>query len=201
MKKIFIPFIIIAISIFSSINCSYPYDNKIESYKETIISFYTTEDKDKLLILGEKYYYTLNLKSRGINLIKAQAIVDYKREDLEISLHIQSDQTVSGSFSLTLDGDRLNEEQKTWLETHDFYQTLRKDGNNDNLYHGGFHTDGKRYQSNSNINSNIKKFPKPIKVKVTEMDDFTEPIKKFPLIIEDEMLVGVDIILYPFMIK
>ena len=203
MKKIFIPFIIISIAIFSSINCSYPYDNKIENYKETIISFYTTEDKDRLLILGQKYNYLLSFRSeeRGINFLKAQKIVDYKPEDLEISIHIQSDQTLSVNFSLVLDGDNLNEEQKTWLMTHDFYQTLRKDGNNDNLYHGGLSANGKRYESDSNINSSIKKFSKSIKVKVTEAEYFEEPSRKLGLMMEGEMISWENIILYPFMTK
>ena len=187
MKRFFIPFVASIIAVFSSIGCTLGYP-KVQSYQEEIQSFYTNEEKSTLLLIGKKYHYLfVNQEEKISDFLQAEKLLGYNPEDLELTLTRRVNQNISIQFHLKFSVDTLNSEQTTWLETHGFYRTERKDGTRLNHYSGGLFFEGTRYKTDKKIDNKAVKLDKALTVKVLELDSSNSDLNATLLKLNDDI--------------
>jgi len=177
--------------------CTLPYNNN--SYQEEILAFYMDEDANNLAILGKEYHYIFHLKDkRNIDVLKAKQLLNYTANDLHLTLYRMNNNNISAHINLDFNKNNLNEEQISWLESHQFYQLEHKNGEVENLYTGNFSFSGKAYLSSIDINKKIKKINNSFFLDVEDSEDKILEPSKTPLIYQDNQLELNSYILYPF---
>jgi hypothetical protein len=201
MKKYFLILLVIVVAIFSSIGCTRGYP-KMKSYQEKIISFYVAQERDTLVLIGEEYHYVFKkLTSKVSDFLKAEKLLGYSVNDLDISLTKDINETIDIQFHLEFPINRLNSEQVAWLDTHGFYRIERKDGTSAERYSGGLFFDGKRFNKENLVNIMAVKIENKLTIKVIELDTDNSDLNATPLVVEDNVIKIKDIILEPIFVK
>ena len=113
-------------------------------------------------MLGEKFHYISRpLNQNTQEFFLAQNLVKYTPNNFEFNLHKEANETISFNLYFTIEADRLDATQKTFLENHHISYLESKNDKETNLYTGGFFFKRKRYRADTNFNSQISKLKKP----------------------------------------
>jgi len=196
MKIIFGFFTFFIVVFFSFMGCTLPYSDKTQSYDDTIISFYTNEDSNTIAIIGTKYHYIFTSQPTHVSsMFHAQKLLHYGPGNFNIDFTKEANERIAANMYFSFDDATLNEEQKVWLLSHNFYKLERKD-NQKTTYEGSIYFEGKRYRSSSEISTKITLLKNPMAVKVIESDTSPTTTTSTPLIFQDNLLELNNQILY-----
>ncbi|PNI00288.1 hypothetical protein C1N32_21600 [Vibrio diazotrophicus] len=91
-----------------------------EKYYETLLGFYLVEGEHKVLAVGEKYSYMLELKPNMYDALKLSREVDFSLRLRKFS--IDDDNRISGLVKLTTQVSSISQENVSYLNTLGFQE-------------------------------------------------------------------------------
>lgn len=91
---------------------------KKHEYPEVFQQYLTTEDHDKVVIIGEKYHYILESDN------ELKHILEWKDKNILnanfYKVYVDRNNTITGSYNISVPVEKLSDEQKEWLENNGF---------------------------------------------------------------------------------
>ena len=136
-----------------------------KSYQEKVETFLMSEDKEQLIVIGEKYHYIFPTN----DVLKFITQWPDKKQQVKASFstfRVQLDQSLAGSYTLFIrDSRKLSPEAKQLLISKGFFDNK---SSNTLRYHGGLA--GKRYLANEVRVPETLKLNKQYTIQIIEND-------------------------------
>ena len=188
IKVWFTLFTLLTIAWFSSIGCVtkqvWTDKTRAEPYQERIISFYSNQEKEEILFIGEQYHYIFNKGTKDfMPLLSAKELLNLSDKNINIyaSLARQDNRKANAHVMIHMKKSELNSQQITWLEEHNF-SLIQADPyyGTEHIYHPNeqvtsvaiytkeYHLEGTRYRANKEVNQQVVKLKKPLEIEVIE---------------------------------
>jgi len=175
MKKLFLAILAVTIVIFSSLGCVTKdlwRGTDVTPYPDTIVSFYSSPTRDKIIFIGQKYHYIFNQGTTELQrVLKAREFLTLNQKNLNIHSYIEEKDAsvIHTRIEMRFEKHLLNTKQQAWLITHGFSQQNAYVP----MFIKSFSLIGKRYRANQKVNKYAIKLKQPIQLQINERSNNT----------------------------